>query len=117
MVTATLREPFSRLPEIQDVPWLDVRAALLADGDLALFGVNRSLERDYRAVISLQGFEPARESTAKTITAPSIYNRNDEDEPDAVGVTTDHPAACKSTNYTFPHASVVVLRFHRSGVP
>ncbi len=106
----------SRLPEIQDVPWLDVRAALLADGDLALFCVNRSLQRDYRAVISLQGFEPRPEATAKTITAPSIYNRNDEDEPDAVGVTTDHPAAGKTTNYTFPHASVVVLRFHRSGV-
>jgi alpha-N-arabinofuranosidase len=106
----------SRLPEIQDVPWLDVRAALLADGDLALFCVNRSLDRDYRAVISLQGFEPAREATAKTISAPSIYNRNDEDEPDAVGVTTDHPAAGKTTTYTFPHASVVVLRFHPSGV-
>lgn len=103
----------SRLPEIQDVPWLDVRAALLANGDLALFCVNRSLERDYHAVISLQGFEPAGAATAKIISAPSIYDRNDEDNPDAVGVTTDHPATGKATNFTFPHASVVVLQFHR----
>ena len=102
-----------RLPEIQDVPWLDVRAALLADGDLALFCVNRSLERDYTAVISLQGFEPAREATAKIISAPSIYDQNDDDNPDAVIATTNHPPSANSTNYTFPHSSVVVLRFHR----
>ncbi|MBV8675239.1 MAG: hypothetical protein JOZ33_17580 [Acidobacteriaceae bacterium] len=103
----------NRLPEIQDVPWLDIRAALLRNGDLALFCVNRSLERDYRAAISVQGFEPAREATAKTISAPSIYDGNNEDDPEAVGVTTDHPPAGKSTHYTFPHASVVVLEFHR----
>lgn len=104
-----------RLPEIQDVPWLDVRAALLANGDLALFCVNRSLDRDYHAVISLEGFDPARVATAKIISAPSIYDRNDEMNPDAVGVAIDHPAAGKSTSYTFPHTSVVVLQFHHAG--
>ena len=104
----------NRIPEIQEVPWLDVRAARLANGDLALFCVNRSLDRDYRAAISLQGFDPGREATAKIISAPSIYDRNDEDDSEAVGVTTDHPPAGKSTTYTFPHASIVVLQFHRS---
>jgi alpha-L-arabinofuranosidase len=112
--TYSVQHGVTRTPEIQDVPWLDVRAALLANGDLALFCVNRSLERDYHAVISLQGFEPALAATAKVITAPSIYNRNDEENPDAVGVATGHPAAGRSTSYTFPHASVVVLQFHRN---
>ena len=112
--TYSVEHGVSRLPEIQDVPWLDVRAALLADGDIALFCVNRSLDRDYRASISVQGFEPSHEATAETISAPSIYDRNNEDDPDTVGVTTDHPRAGKSTTYTFPHASVVVLRFHRA---
>jgi len=112
--TYSVEHGVSRVPEIQDVPWLDVRAAQLANGDIALFCVNRSVERDYRAVISMQGFEPARQATAKIISAPSIYNRNDEENPNAVGVTIDHPSAGKSTNYTFPHSSVVVLQFHRS---
>jgi alpha-N-arabinofuranosidase len=111
--TYSVQHGVNRAPEIQDVPWLDVRAALLANGDLALFCVNRNLERDYHAVISLQGFEPARAATAKVISAPSIYGRNDEDTPDAVGVVSDHPAAGKATSYTFPHSSVVVLQFHR----
>lgn len=112
--TYSVEHGVSRVPEIQDVPWLDARAAQLANGDIALFCVNRSMERDYRAVISMQGFEPARQATAKIISAPSIYNRNDEENPNAVGVTTDHPSAGKSTSYTFPHSSVVVLQFHRS---
>ena len=113
--TYSVEKGVNRVPDIQDVPWLDVRAALLSDGDLALFCVNRSLERDYRAVISLDGFEPAHEATAQTISASSIYDRNDEDDPNVVGVRTDHPAAGRSTSYIFPHSSVVVLRFHRVG--
>jgi alpha-N-arabinofuranosidase len=113
--TYSVEHGVSRLPEIQDVPWLDVRAALLDNGDLALFCVNRSLDRDYHADISLQGFAPAGQATAKIIAAPSIYDRNDEDDPETVGVSTDHPAAGKSTKYTFPHASVVVLQFHKAG--
>jgi alpha-L-arabinofuranosidase len=112
--TYSVQRGVTRAPEIQDVPWLDVRAALLANGDLAIFCVNRNLDRDYRAVISVQGFEPGRQATAKIISAPSIYNRNDEENPDAVGVTTEHPSAGKSTTYTFPHASVVILQLHRS---
>jgi len=113
--TYSVEHGVNRVPEIQNVPWLDVRAAVSANGDIALFCVNRSLERDYRAVISLDGFEAAGAATAKIISAPSIYDRNDEDTPDAIGVTIDHPAAGKSTTYTFPHASVVVLEFHRRG--
>jgi alpha-N-arabinofuranosidase len=112
--TYSVEHGVNRVPEIQDVPWLDVRAAVLANGNLALFCINRSLERDFHAAISLQGFEPAHEATAKIISAPSIYDRNDEDNPDAVGVTSNQLPAGKSTSYIFPHASVVVLEFQRS---
>jgi len=101
-----------RLPTIADVPWLDVRATLGKNGDLALFCVNRSLDRDYRAVITLPGFHPAPRAAVKTISAPSIYSSNNEDDPDAVGVTTNSIDAGNSTSYTFPRASVVVLEFH-----
>jgi len=113
--TYSVEHGVNRVPDIQDVPWLDVRAALLANGDLAVFCVNRSLERDYHAAISVQGFEPTQSATAKVISAPSIYDRNDDDNPEAVGVTTSEVPAGRTTSYVVPHASVVVLQFHRSG--
>jgi alpha-N-arabinofuranosidase len=112
--TYSVEHGVTRLPDIPDVPWLDVRAALLANGDIALFCVNRSLDRDYHAVITFRGFKPAHLGTAKIISASSIYDRNSEDDPDAVGVTVDHPAVGESTSYDFPRSSVVVLQFHRS---
>ncbi len=115
--TFSVEHGVNRLPDIPDVPWLDVKAARRADGDVVLFCVNRSLTQDYRAIIDLEGFQATNAFTAKTITAPSIYDRNDEDDPDAVGVTTTHPALGKSTEYTFAHASVVVLQFHRLQTP
>jgi alpha-N-arabinofuranosidase len=106
----------ARLPNIEHVPWLDVVAAEGASkDDLILFCVNRSLDHDYRAAISLEGFQPAPVATAKTITAPSIYTQNSEIDPDAVGVSVSHPTAAAGTSYVFPHASVVVLEFRRAG--
>ena len=112
--TYSVEHGVNRIPSISDVPWLDVRAAQLASGDVALFCVNRSLERDYQATITLHGFKPGSVATAKTISAPSIYDRNDEDDPEAVGVSIDHVKVGSSTSYVFPHASVVVLEFTRS---
>ena len=112
--TYSVKQGVNRIPEIPDVPWLDVRAAQLANGNIALFCVNRSLDRDYQAIIDIHGFKPTGDATVKTISAPSIYDRNDEDNPDAVGVTTDLIKASASTSYTFPHASVVVLEFTKS---
>lgn len=63
-------------------------------------------------------FVKANESPhSKDDSAPSIYDRYDEDNPDEVGVTTAHSTLGKSTEYTFPHASVVVLLFHRLQTP
>ena len=115
----SVKQGVDRLPEIPDVPWLDVTAATNADGDVVLFCVNRSLERDYRAEIHLDGFNASSTVTTKTISAPSIYDRNSEDDPDAVGVEASTLAANKaaggsSMKYVFPHSSVVVLQFHRA---
>ena len=115
----SVKQGVDRLPEIPDVPWLDVTAATNADGDVVLFCVNRNLERDYRAEIHLDGFNASSTVTTKTISAPSIYDRNSEDDPDAVGVEASTLAASKaaggsSMKYVFPHSSVVVLQFHRA---
>jgi alpha-L-arabinofuranosidase len=113
--TYSVEHGVNRIPEIPDVPWLDIRAAQLANGNVALFCVNRSLDRDFEATIAIRGFKPAGTATARTISAPSIYDRNDEDNPEAVSVTIDRVnvgnKTGNSTSYTFPHASVVVIEF------
>jgi alpha-L-arabinofuranosidase len=112
--TYTVDHGVTRLPHIEHVPWLDVVAAQGANEDVVvLFCVNRSLSRDYRATITLDGFRPAAVATAKTITAPSIYTQNSETDPDAVGVILSQPPTSSPTRYVFPHASLVVLEFHR----
>ena len=51
----------TRLPDISDVPYLDVVAALNQDGRrLTLFCVNRSLNTDIPANIRVDHFDPRR---------------------------------------------------------
>jgi alpha-L-arabinofuranosidase len=106
-----VHDGINRIPEIPDVPYLDVVAALNESGDtLTLFCVNRHLERDLVADISLRHFVPAR-AKVTTLYSSSIYDQNDEVNPEAV-----HPRsesiAIHSPNfqYTFRHESVIVIQ-------
>jgi alpha-N-arabinofuranosidase len=98
----------TRLPNISDVPYLDVIAALNEAGDeLTLFCVNRRLHQDIPAAITVDGFKPAREAKVESLSASSIYDVNDEDRPNAIG-----PAESTATitgsklEYTFPRESI-----------
>jgi alpha-L-arabinofuranosidase len=97
-----------RLPEILNVPYLDIVAALNKKGDrLTLFCVNRHSSEDIPADISLAGFSVSEAATVESLTAPNIYDGNTETQPEAivpvqstVRLNGDH------LSYTFPHASV-----------
>jgi alpha-N-arabinofuranosidase len=104
----------TRLPKITDVPYLDVVAALNGSANkLTLFCVNRHLTRDIRAKIDIIGFRPAK-TTANSIFAQSIYEKNDETDPERI-----HPQAASLSadspefNYTFRHESVTVIELGR----
>jgi alpha-L-arabinofuranosidase len=104
----------TRLPKITDVPYLDMVAALNGSGNkLTLFCVNRHLTRDIRAKIDIIGFRPAK-TTANSIFAQSIYEKNDETDPERI-----HPQAASLSadspefNYTFRHESVTVIELGR----
>jgi alpha-N-arabinofuranosidase len=106
----------TRLPKIQDVPYLDVVAALNDSGDtLTLFCVNRHLTRDIPTNISISGFKPASEAAALSLYATSIFEKNDEVAPEAV-----HPQESSTRlngsrlNFTFRHESVTVLTLHQA---
>ncbi len=98
----------TRLPDISGVPYLDTIAVLNKNADtLTIFCVNRHLQQDIPAVISIGGFNPSRVAKVESLSAPSIYDVNDEDRPDAISPA---ESAVKVTGanfqYTFRHESV-----------
>jgi alpha-N-arabinofuranosidase len=105
----------SRLPEIADVPYLDVAAAKNDSGDtLTLFVVNKHLTKDFETEIELRGFTAAQAARAETLRSESLYDENTDADPENVmpsessaKVTADH------VRYVFPHESVTVLTFKK----
>ncbi|MGC2183530.1 MAG: alpha-L-arabinofuranosidase C-terminal domain-containing protein [Terriglobales bacterium] len=104
----------TRLPSIADVPYLDVVAAINSSGNkLTLFCVNRHLTRDLETRINLSGFRPTN-STARSLFADSIYEKNDETEPEHIHpLITSVPADSTELKYTFRHESVTVIELKR----
>lgn len=100
-----------RVPEIANVPWLDVVATRNSKtGALALFVVNRDWQHDIATRIYLDHFEPKGAATVHTLDAASIADGNDEEHPHAVEPkTTTLPAGGTSFQYTLPAHSVTVF--------
>lgn len=98
----------SRLPEISDVPYLDLVAAINKKGDhLTLFCVNRHLNRDIPATISVSGFDAKTTGTVESLSAGSIYEGNDETQPDLIKPVDSNLQVLNSqVQYTFRHESV-----------
>lgn len=102
-----------RLPEIRNVPYLDVVAALDETGArLLLFCVNRHLTKTFDAEIAIDGFR-AVSGTAETLKAGSRADRNDEERPHAVEPVRA-PVEVKAgvARYAFPSESVTVIELH-----
>ena len=104
-----------RLASIPDVPYLDVVAARNETGDkLTLFCVNRHLTRDIAAHISIAGFSPAEDARVQTLSASSIYDKNDDAHPEAVAPRESRlRLEAAELGYSFQHESVTVLDFHK----
>jgi len=105
----------SRLPEIADVPYLDVVAAKNDSGDtLTLFVVNRNLTRDSETDIDLRGFSAGFSAKVQTLQSDSLYDENSDADPE--NVTPSESSAKVVGNhmrYVFPHESVTVLTLKR----
>jgi alpha-N-arabinofuranosidase len=105
----------TRLPDIAEVPFLDVEAALNKNGDkLTLFCVNRHLDQDIPASIAVKGFATSGKAGVETISSNSIYDVNDELRPEAI--TPAHSVAeIKGgvLTYAFRRASVTRIELSR----
>jgi len=103
-----------RLPDIGQVPWLDVFAAASEDSRrITLFCVNRDWKRDLTARIALRGFHPGPKARVITLKADSIYQVNDESKPDSVKPEESLIDSSTALAHTFARASVTVLEFAR----
>jgi len=111
----TVRNGISRLPDIEDVPYLDVFAALNDGGStLTLFVVNLHLQHDMAAEIRTLGFHTKAEGSVQSLTSGSLYDENSELAPIQVTPTESSIAAKEDTlRYVFPHQSITVITLRR----
>jgi alpha-N-arabinofuranosidase len=104
----------TRLPTIASVPYLDVVAAINSSGNkVTLFCVNRHLTRDIQTRIELSGFRPTN-STAQSLFANSLYEKNDETEPEHIHPSiTSLSVNSSELTYAFRHESVTVIELRQ----
>jgi len=100
-----------RLPEITDVPYLDVTAAESEGGkSLVLFCVNRHLTRSLTASFDLASLGvKGKSAKVTTLAADSILAENDEEDPNRVKPVTQTEAVHGAFTHKFPNASVTVI--------
>ncbi|HTV82298.1 MAG TPA: alpha-L-arabinofuranosidase C-terminal domain-containing protein [Acidobacteriaceae bacterium] len=106
----------SRLPDIPNVPYLDIVAATSADGrTLDLFCVNRSTSTDIPANITPEHFAPDGVAQIQNLRAGYLDEGNDADDPTRV-IPQKATQALEGPvlHYVFPHESVTVIAFHRA---
>ena len=101
----------NRLPEITDVPYLDVTAAESEGGkSLVLFCVNRYLTRSLTASFDLASLGvKGKSAKVTTLAADSILAENDEEDPNRVKPVTQTEAVHGAFTHKFPNASVTVI--------
>ncbi|HET6170089.1 MAG TPA: alpha-L-arabinofuranosidase C-terminal domain-containing protein, partial [Terracidiphilus sp.] len=100
-----------RLPEIANVPYLDVVAAESTGGkSLILLCVNRHLTQSLTASFDLASLGVrGRSAKVTTLAAESILAENDAKDPNKVKPVTQTEPVRGSFSHKFPNASVTVI--------
>ena len=113
--TYSVAQGVKRLPDIGNVPYLDVVAALSPDGSrLTLYCVNRSVDAAITAQIHLDHFAGASVATVQTLSSASLTDRNDEAEPMRVApIDSTEQIPADGWTHVFPKASVTVISIDR----
>jgi alpha-L-arabinofuranosidase len=107
----SVKNGVERLPEIDNVPYLDVTAAFdESKRALSIFCVNRSLDIDIPADIVVRNFAGSGNAEVQTLRSASISDENDDDEPErVVPVTNQEKVSNGHLQHMFPHESVTVI--------
>jgi alpha-N-arabinofuranosidase len=101
----------NRLPDITDVPYLDVDAAESAGGkSLVLFCVNRHLTQSLTANFDFASLGvKGRVAKVTTIAGDNVLAENSEENPERVKPVTQTEAVNGSFKHQFPSASVTII--------
>jgi alpha-N-arabinofuranosidase len=112
----SVKNGIGRLPEIENVPYLDVTAALdAAKKTLSIFCVNRSLHIDIPADIAIRDFAAHTNADVQTLRSASISDGNDDDDPErVVPVLSRENVSGGHLQHMFPPESVTVITLHTS---
>lgn len=103
-----------QMPEIHNVPYLDVVAAESEDGkSLLLFCVNRDPSQPLHAAVDLAAFPHAETARVTTVTGSGLLEGNDEYSPDRIVAVTHDETIGAEFRHTFPAASVTVIQIPR----
>jgi alpha-N-arabinofuranosidase len=104
-----------RMPEIPDVPYLDVLATRNStSGDLVLFVVNRDAKNAIPATLRLQGFSAAAQAQVDTLAANGQVVDNLVDTRDAIKpVSSTQAVTGNEISYVFPKLSLTVMTLKR----
>ena len=102
-----VHQGITRLPEIANVPFLDVTATMSADKKhVTLFVVNRSLDRDIPTEVSLKGIPVGPRADVTTLRSDDLYAVNDEANPEAIIPENHQTHVADHFRYSFRRASV-----------
>lgn len=106
-----------RIPEIPEVPYLDVVGALSESGDrLVLFCVNRHLEETIPAEVRLTGFAADTAAKVQTLSATDLVEENSDADPErVVPVASSISVGSSGFQFSFPRSSVTVIELRRAG--
>ncbi|WP_263382273.1 alpha-L-arabinofuranosidase C-terminal domain-containing protein [Granulicella arctica] len=109
--TYSIKRGVNRLPEIAEVPYLDVVATVSEDkSKLLLMCVNRHLVRPETATIDLTALGIAGGmAKVTTLTSENILTENDEEEPNRIIPIVHNETVQATFSHTFPNASVTLI--------
>ena len=115
----SVKNGVARLPDIANVPYLDVTAALdSSKKTLSIFCVNRSLDVDIPADVGIRNFASSNLANVQTLRSASISDENDEDDPQRVVPVSNQERVLKGhLKHTFPHESVTVITLRAPANP
>lgn len=110
-----VKDGVRRIPNIPNVPWLDVLATTDSHShNLSLFVVNRDWRHAIPAELQLKDFPAGSTAAVKTLTSDSILTENNEFHPDRVHpVSTQIDVSGDLIHYKFPPHSLTVFIFSR----
>ena len=103
----TVHNGVSRLPEIPNVPYLDVTTVADKDGrTVTIFAINRSLAKPIAAELAVPGARRDQKAEVTEMISNDLWDENSEERPLALVPITRTVAASDHFRYTFPPASV-----------